>query len=61
MFTTRISNGEEVELCPGGAEKRVTKENVSEFINLILEARINENKPQMQAVKEGVAKIIDVT
>lgn len=44
VFTTRISNGEEVVLCSRGKERRVTKDNVQEFIDLILEARINENK-----------------
>jgi len=61
VFTTRLSNGEEVELCEGGKQKKVTKENIQEFIDLILEARINENKAQMIAIKEGVELIIDVT
>lgn len=60
-FVTRISNGEEVELCKGGRDKKVTRDNVEEFINLIIEARINENKIQMDAIKEGIALIINVS
>ena len=42
-FTTVLSNTDEVELCPGGQEKRVTKGNVNEFIDLVLKARASES------------------
>lgn len=46
-FVTRLSNGDEVELCDGGRDRPVTKDNVQEFIDLILDARIHESKLQM--------------
>lgn len=42
-FTTVLSNGSEVSLCPGGETKKVTQANMEEFINLVLVARSNEN------------------
>ena len=42
-FTTVLSNGSEVSLCPGGETKKVTHANMDEFINLVLIARSNEN------------------
>ena len=41
-FTAMLSNGEEVELCDGGQEKKVNKENLSEYINLVVKARFSE-------------------
>jgi hypothetical protein len=41
-FTTTLSNGAEVELCPGGREKKVTHKNYKEFIDLTIEKRLNE-------------------
>ena len=43
-FTTVLSNGDEVLLCPNGAQKQVTKENMNEFIKLVLAARFSEAK-----------------
>lgn len=43
-FTTVLSNGEETPLCPGGGTKQVTKENMNEFIDLVLKARFSEAK-----------------
>jgi hypothetical protein len=41
-------------LCPGGGEKPVTKENMNEFIKLVLEARFNEAKEQVAALRGGL-------
>lgn len=38
-FTTTLSNGDEIELCKGGAEKKVQKANIEEFITLVIKAR----------------------
>ena len=38
-FTTILSNGDEIELCTGGADKKVLKANVEEFISLVIKAR----------------------
>ncbi|KNC55091.1 HECT domain containing 3 [Thecamonas trahens ATCC 50062] len=57
-FTTLLSDGSRVELCPGGAEKRVTYENRLEFVDLVLEARLHEADTQMRAVEEGLGSIV---
>jgi len=44
MFTTLLSDGKEVELCPGGKNRQVTFDNVQEYIELIIEVRLNESK-----------------
>ena len=49
-----LSNGEEVPLCPNGANKQVTKENLDEFIKLVLEARFSEAKDQVAALRGGL-------
>jgi len=47
-----------VPLCEGGEEKRVTKENIAEFTSLVLEARKNEAKVQVEAIREGFLQVI---
>jgi E3 ubiquitin-protein ligase HERC2 len=42
-FTTVISSGEEVPLCPDGENIRVTKENLTDFIDKVLDARRQES------------------
>lgn len=58
-FETLLSNGKTIELCPGGAEKKVTHENYLEYIDLVVKARINETNKQMDWVREGVSFVID--
>lgn len=41
-FTTVLNSGKEVELCPDGKEKMVTKSNLDDFIKLLLKARFEE-------------------
>ena len=41
-FTTVLSNGDEVVLCDGGDERRVTKNSIEEFISLVIEKRFSE-------------------
>ena len=43
-FTTILSNGEEINLKPGYEVEKVTKGNLSEYIDLVLKARFNESK-----------------
>jgi len=57
-FTTHLSNGHLVELVPGGKEVEVTHENVNEYCDLLVKARLNEANKQMEWVKEGVEYII---
>lgn len=57
-FTTVLNNAKEIELCDGGKTKQVTKENVEEFIELVLKARFDEGNEQMKWIKEGVYTVI---
>jgi len=41
-FTTVLSNGTEVELCHEGESKKVRRDNIDEFIGLVLKARFSE-------------------
>ncbi len=41
-FTTCLSNGERVELLPGGEAKMLTNENVGEYVKRVRDTRINE-------------------
>ena len=38
-FVTMLSHGTEVSICDDGYQKQVTRENVQEFINLVIQAR----------------------
>jgi len=60
-FTTYLSNGKSVELCPGGADKAVTHENYKEFIELLIQARLNESSRQMEWLREGVQYVIPLS
>lgn len=42
-FVTLLSNGKEVELMPGGRNIKVTKNNLDEYILLVVNTRINES------------------
>lgn len=57
-FTTVLSNGDEVELCPDGELKRVTKSNVDHFIDLVLKARANESAQQLSALRGGMSQVM---
>ena len=54
-FVTLLSNGQQVELIPGGSGVKVTKANIAEYIKAIVNARITESAKQMKAIKEGIA------
>ena len=43
-FTTVLSDGTEVILCPDGENRKVRKGEIDEFIELVLQARFNECK-----------------
>ena len=46
-FTTRLSDGSEVELKPDGRKIAVTPDNVDEFVELVMRARLAEGSPQV--------------
>ena len=49
-FTTVLSNGEQIQLCEGGKEKKVTKANLQEFVDSVMSARFNESAAQVKAI-----------
>jgi E3 ubiquitin-protein ligase HERC2 len=53
-----LSDGNEKELCFRGREKKVTKTNLDEYIDLTIQTRLNEFNMQMEAIKKGVFLII---
>lgn len=60
-FTTLLSNGETVPVCPDGEDKKVTWENLEEYITLVTQTRENEGRKQMDALKEGFNLIFPIT
>ena len=53
-FQTILSNGEEVNLKPGEEVESVTRENLPEYIELVMKTRFNESKEQIDAMREGI-------
>lgn len=59
-FTSILSDGTIVELKPGGRNLPVTKENVKEYVRLVKATRLQECKPQVEAMLQGIGKIVPV-
>ncbi len=57
-FVTLNSNGVQVDLVPGGQSKRVTKQNLNEYIKAIVNTRLQESQRQIKAIKEGIEFVI---
>jgi hypothetical protein len=51
-FVAILSNGAEIELCQNGRQKQVTLENLEEFINLLVNARLSEFYMKLIEFKE---------
>ena len=47
VYTTLLSDGQMVELIPGGSNVAVRYEDRSAFIRLVQKARLDESKPQV--------------
>ena len=60
FFVTFLSDGSEIELCPGGKSKQVTLENLNEYIDLVIDKRLNEAQKQVEAVLEGINFVIPI-
>jgi len=43
-----------IELCPGGKDRRLTRQNAEEYVSLTVKAMLNRTAPQMAKVKEGI-------
>ena len=50
MYTTLLSDGQMMELIPGGSNMAVRYEDRSAFIRLVQKARLDESKPQVARV-----------
>ncbi len=59
FFVSTASDGSQVELCPGGDERRVlTKSDVHEYIALTMDLREHEFDAQCAAIRGGLVSII---
>ena len=58
FFTTESTCGLELELCRGGAKRRVTFDNSREYADLLERRRLTEFAPQIDALCRGLASII---
>ena len=56
-FTEEV-NGKTIELCPGGADMHVDRTNFEDYIQLVVDRRLNISKNQMKAVRKGVEIIV---
>lgn len=59
-FTSTLSDGTVVELKANGRNLPVTKENCKEYIRLVKASRLQECKPQVDAMLRGISKIVPV-
>lgn len=54
-FVLASGEGEQIiELCPGGQDRKLTRQNAEEYIELTVKAMLNRAAPQMAKVREGI-------
>lgn len=53
-FTTILSNGEEIEMVPGGKNIKVNYSNLKDYIDKTIQTRLSECKMQIKAIKKGI-------
>uniref|UniRef100_A0A674MRU3 HECT domain containing 3 n=1 Tax=Takifugu rubripes TaxID=31033 RepID=A0A674MRU3_TAKRU len=58
VYTTLLSDGQMVELIPGGSNISVCYEDRSKFIHLVQKARLEESKQQITAMQAGLLKVV---
>ena len=49
-----------MDLVPDGGNKPVTFANVGEYIDLVVQARLNESKAQARAIRKGFNHVVPV-
>ncbi len=59
-FTTKLSDGSEVELIPNGKKIRVDADNVEEYVRLVEERRLRECERQVAAIRKGLATVVPI-
>lgn len=57
-FTTFLSNGEEVELVPGGKTRPLDFQNRHEYCRLVLKTRLAEGQKQVEAIRKGLLSVV---
>jgi len=57
-FTAILSNGESVELVPGGKERKVSYEDREEYVELYKNKRLHESDTQMKAIWKGIRALV---
>ncbi|CAG5896412.1 unnamed protein product [Menidia menidia] len=58
VYTTLLTDGQMVELIPGGSNVAVCYEDRSEFIRLVQKARLEESRQQIAAMQAGLLKVV---
>ncbi|KAG1699486.1 hypothetical protein DVH05_012899 [Phytophthora capsici] len=60
-FTTVLSDGRTLELCENGSDTAVTLVNLEQYLNAMLQARLEETQEVMNIVKQGLHSIMPVS
>jgi len=58
IFSTKLSDGSEIDLIENGKNIKVTNENGQEYINLLIKTRLNEGLVQIKLIMNGVFEIV---
>jgi hypothetical protein len=57
-WTTRLSNGERVDLASEGAQQTVSREDCQLFLDALCHARLHESDTALFAIRDGLASIV---
>ena len=57
-FVTLLTDGSEAELCHNGRRRKVTLENLDEYIKLLVKVRLSEFDTQMKSIIDGINLIM---
>lgn len=57
-YNVVLSNGETVPLLPNGDERLVTYDERLEYCRLVKEKRMNESEAQIEAIRQGLTKVV---
>jgi len=57
-FTTKVSDGHEVELIPGGSKIHLTWNNRTQYLQALTEYKLNEYRVQSDAMRRGLATVV---
>ncbi|OQS05252.1 HECT E3 ubiquitin ligase, partial [Thraustotheca clavata] len=57
-FTTNLSDGSLVEIIPNGEQRNATLETLPEYIDKVIQVRLQESSQAMAAIKRGICTIV---